>query len=76
MMAEQFESLGLPEAFCAALLAVAIRDSEAAKLIDCMASGGMVTYDPVTERLVYATAEQLRGLGEFIHRIPTGESDT
>jgi hypothetical protein len=53
---------GTPEDWAAGILTTAIAEGRAGELLDCLFEGGSCTVDPLTGRLILATAEQVRGL--------------
>jgi hypothetical protein len=53
---------GTPEDFAAGIFRTAIAEGRAGELLDCLLEGGSCTVDPLTGKLMLATAEQIRGL--------------
>lgn len=59
----------IPQQLADLILATALANGEAPKLLVTLFEGGSVTYDPTTGRNVYATAEQLDALMAHAVRI-------
>ena len=52
----------MSEEFAAALMAKCIQKGVAAEVLECLFNGGSFTYDPIADRIVMVTAEQISQL--------------
>ena len=52
----------IPESFARGIFERAIREERCAEVLSCLFDGGSVTIDPLTDKIVLATFDQLEQL--------------